>query len=174
MGCLWWCVARGISLVPLCTRNNCVAAPGFYYLPGPPSCAPTNGRPGFAFGLLCAGGRLPKARRGRGFIAQFFFFFFFFVFFSPSYFILCFKKRTKGLRARARWRWCATFFNTPHKHEPSPRTDDSRRRPPRHPSLAQRGGSTRGGSTRGGSTRGGSTRGGSTRGGSTRSRIFYS
>jgi len=28
-----------------------------------------NGRPGFPFGFLSAGGRLPKARRGRFFIA---------------------------------------------------------------------------------------------------------
>ena len=34
----------------------------------PPPCAPTNGRPGFPFGFLGAGGRLPKARRGRFFI----------------------------------------------------------------------------------------------------------
>ena len=33
----------------------------------PPPCAPTNGRPGFPFGFLGAGGRLPKARRGRFF-----------------------------------------------------------------------------------------------------------
>ena len=46
---------------------------------GPPTCAPTNGRPGFPFGFLGAGGRLPKARRGRVFIVQFFFFFFFFI-----------------------------------------------------------------------------------------------
>ena len=32
-----------------------------------PPCAPTNGRPGFPFGFLGAGGRLPKARRGRFF-----------------------------------------------------------------------------------------------------------
>jgi hypothetical protein len=82
-------VARGISLVPLCTRNNGVAAPGFYSLPGPPPCAPTNGRPGFSFDLLGAGGRLPKARRGRVFIVQFFFFFFFF------YSLL--SKKNKGL-----------------------------------------------------------------------------
>ena len=31
---------------------------------------PTNGRPGFPFGFLGAGGRLPKARRGRVSIAQ--------------------------------------------------------------------------------------------------------
>ena len=31
----------------------------------PPPCAPANGRPGFPFGFLGAGGRLPKARRGR-------------------------------------------------------------------------------------------------------------
>ena len=43
---------------------------------GPPPCAPTNGRPGFPFGFLGAGGgRLPKARRGRVFVVQFFFFF---------------------------------------------------------------------------------------------------
>ena len=41
----------------------------------PPPCAPTNGRPGFPFGFLGAGGRLPKARRGQVFIVQFFFFF---------------------------------------------------------------------------------------------------
>ena len=29
------------------------------------------GRPGFPFGFLGAGGRLPKARRGRFFIVQF-------------------------------------------------------------------------------------------------------
>ena len=34
----------------------------------PPPCAPKNGRPGFPFGFLGAGGRLPKARRGRVFI----------------------------------------------------------------------------------------------------------
>ena len=34
----------------------------------PPPCAPTNGRPGFPFGFLDAGGRLPKAGRGRVFI----------------------------------------------------------------------------------------------------------
>ena len=38
---------------------------------GPPPCAPTNGRPGFPLGFLGAGGRFPKARRGRVFIAQF-------------------------------------------------------------------------------------------------------
>ena len=38
--------------------------------PGPPPCAPANGRPGFPFGFLGAGGRLPKARRGRIFIAD--------------------------------------------------------------------------------------------------------
>ena len=43
---------------------------------GPPPCAPANGRPGFPFGFLGAGGRFPKARRGRVFIAEFFFFFF--------------------------------------------------------------------------------------------------
>ena len=32
---------------------------------GHPPRAPTNGRPGFPFGFLGAGGRLPKARRGR-------------------------------------------------------------------------------------------------------------
>ena len=31
----------------------------------PPPRAPTNGRPGFPLGLLGAGGRLPKVRRGR-------------------------------------------------------------------------------------------------------------
>ena len=36
-----------------------------------PPCAPTNGRPGFPFGFLGAGGRLPKARRGRVFIVKF-------------------------------------------------------------------------------------------------------
>ena len=41
---------------------------------GPPPCAPANGRPGFPFGFLGASGRLPKARRGRVFIVQFFFF----------------------------------------------------------------------------------------------------
>ena len=41
-----------------------------------PPCAPTNGRPGFPFGFLGAGGRLPKARRGRIFIVYFHFFFF--------------------------------------------------------------------------------------------------
>ena len=41
-----------------------------YILPfGPPPCAPANGRPGFPFGFLGAGGRLPKARRGRVFSA---------------------------------------------------------------------------------------------------------
>ena len=35
----------------------------------PPPCAPTNGRPGFPFGFLGAGGRLPKTRRGRVFTA---------------------------------------------------------------------------------------------------------
>ena len=35
----------------------------------PPPCAPTNGRPGFSFGFLGAGGRLPKARRGRFFLS---------------------------------------------------------------------------------------------------------
>ena len=33
--------------------------------PVPLPCAPTNGRPGFPFGFLGAGGRLPKARRVR-------------------------------------------------------------------------------------------------------------
>ena len=33
----------------------------------PPPCAPTNGRLGFPFGFPGAGGRLPKARRGRFF-----------------------------------------------------------------------------------------------------------
>ena len=42
---------------------------------GPPPCAPTNGRPGFPFDFLGAGGRLPKARHGRVFIVQFFFFY---------------------------------------------------------------------------------------------------
>ena len=41
---------------------------GFLYLDDPPPCAPTNGRPGFPFGFLGAGGRLPKARRRRVFI----------------------------------------------------------------------------------------------------------
>ena len=36
----------------------------------PPPCALTNGRPGFPFGCLGAGGRLPKARRGRVLILQ--------------------------------------------------------------------------------------------------------
>ena len=35
---------------------------------GPPPFAPANGRPGFPFGFLAAGGRLPRARRGRVFI----------------------------------------------------------------------------------------------------------
>ena len=37
----------------------------------PPLCAPTNGRPDFPFGFLGAGGRLPKARRGRFYIVQY-------------------------------------------------------------------------------------------------------
>ena len=59
-----------LSNVLLCTTPTCRSP-----VPGPPPCAPTNGRPGFAFGFLGAGGRLPKARRGRVFVAQFFFFF---------------------------------------------------------------------------------------------------
>ena len=44
--------------------------------PHAPHGAPSaNGRPGFPFGFLGAGGRLPKARRGRAFVVQFFFFF---------------------------------------------------------------------------------------------------
>jgi len=34
----------------------------------PPPRAPANGRPGFPFGFLGAGGRLPKARRGRVYV----------------------------------------------------------------------------------------------------------
>ena len=34
---------------------------------GPPPCAPANGRPGFPFCFVGAGGRLPKGRRGRFF-----------------------------------------------------------------------------------------------------------
>ena len=34
----------------------------------------TNGRPGFPFGFLGAGGRLPKARRGRVFIVQYYYY----------------------------------------------------------------------------------------------------
>ena len=41
----------------------------------PPPCAPTNGRPGFPFGFLGAGGRLPKARRGRVFIVQYYYYY---------------------------------------------------------------------------------------------------
>ena len=41
----------------------------------PPPCAPTNGWPGFPFGFLGAGGRLPKARRGWVFVVKFSFFF---------------------------------------------------------------------------------------------------
>ena len=43
----------------------------FRWLVGPPPCAPTNGRPGFSFGFLGAGRRLPKARRGRVFIVHY-------------------------------------------------------------------------------------------------------
>ena len=37
----------------------------------PTPCAPTNGRPGYPFGFLGAGGRLPKAQRGQVFIVQY-------------------------------------------------------------------------------------------------------
>ena len=46
------------------------ACPGrLDHRPVPTPCAPANGRPGFPFGFLGAGGRLPKARRGWGLIA---------------------------------------------------------------------------------------------------------
>ena len=51
------------------TFERAVSASSANVPSGPPPCAPTNGRPGFPFGFLGAGGRLPKARRGRVFIA---------------------------------------------------------------------------------------------------------
>ena len=48
--------------------GDAVMAERLALLRDPPPCAPTNGRPGFPFGFLGAGGRLPKARRGRFFI----------------------------------------------------------------------------------------------------------
>ena len=65
------CAAR--RLLPKTTRNGFFTSQSHY---APPPCAPTNGRPGFPFGFLGAGGRLPKARRGRVSFVQFFFFFF--------------------------------------------------------------------------------------------------
>ena len=49
---------------------------------GPPPCAPTNGRPGFSFGFLGAGGRLPKARRGRVFIVQYYYYYYYYYYYA--------------------------------------------------------------------------------------------
>ena len=68
------------SLVPSYHRGlytHALSSPGrtksSVPLSDPPPCAPANGRPGgFPFGFLGSGGRrLPKARRGRVFIAQY-------------------------------------------------------------------------------------------------------
>ena len=56
----------GVSGPEPCVAGRSIETERF----GPPPCAPTNGRPGFPFGFLGAGGRLPKARRGRVFIEQ--------------------------------------------------------------------------------------------------------
>ena len=68
------------------------------------------GRPGFPFAFLGAGGRLPKARRGRVFIVQFFFFLPFLVLEGARY-----LRAVGGLGAR---------FNVPST---SPRTTESRK-----------------------------------------------
>ena len=52
------------------------------------SDAPTNARPGFPFGFLGAGRRLPKARRGRVFIAQF-------IIITASVFLLVAERRLR-------------------------------------------------------------------------------
>ena len=72
------------SLVPSYHRGlytHALSSPGrtksSVPLSDPPPCAPANGRPGgFPFGFLGAGGRrLPKARRGRVFIAQYYYYY---------------------------------------------------------------------------------------------------
>jgi hypothetical protein len=55
--------------------QHTLAPTSFAPLHAPHGAPPANGRPGFPFGFLGAGGRLPKARRGRAFVVQFFFFF---------------------------------------------------------------------------------------------------
>ena len=59
------------------TRNLAARTPAAA-TDSPLMCAPANGRPGFPFGFVGAGGRLPKARRGRLLIGKFSFLLFFF------------------------------------------------------------------------------------------------
>ena len=66
--------------------------PWYKVQPDPPPRAPANGRPRFPFGFLGAGGRLPKARRGR--------------------FLICAIRHHRGLKCKskrsdagANWKW---------------------------------------------------------------------
>ena len=80
------------------TLPPCLCAVFRFLYYDPPPCAPTNGRPGFPFGFLGAGGRLPKARlehvRGRFFFAQYCCYFRFL--YGPFYY-----SRTRVRAARA-------------------------------------------------------------------------
>ena len=62
------------ALVPHLFRSCAALVPHCGRISDPPPCAPANGRPGFPVGFLGgAGGRLPKARRGRVFIVQYYY-----------------------------------------------------------------------------------------------------
>ena len=62
-----WFGSVGVRPTTGGTNNRAVNPVRFRTPTDPPPRAPTNGRLGFPFGSLGAGGRLPKARRGRFF-----------------------------------------------------------------------------------------------------------
>ena len=90
---LFWALAGAWALAKGTAR-------AFFFVQfiGPPPCAPTNGRPGFPYGFLYSGGRLPKARHGRFLIVQFFFFFFFVQFTTTTSGCLEYMARKKHKR----------------------------------------------------------------------------
>ena len=83
----------------------------------PPPRAPTNGRPGFLFGFLGAGGRLPKARRELVF----------FVFFLWSLCILTSQMEAFVFHQEKRRGFYFTAVRKLQKADPQPRTQNHRR-----------------------------------------------